>query len=130
MNERFSVVRILPDGGSALGGIATRRATIRENPHIVESFVKAYVAGMRRYKTDRAFTIGVQQAYSRLANPEVAAATYDLTAPGMPSIPIPKIAAFEVALELLSREVPQAATANPAQFIDDRFIKGVHTKGS
>ena len=71
----------------ALGGIAARRKYIEERPDIVTKFIKAYVAGMHRYRTDRSFTVGVQQEYSRLANRSIAEETYDITQPGMPPSP-------------------------------------------
>jgi ABC-type nitrate/sulfonate/bicarbonate transport system substrate-binding protein len=44
----------------ALGGIAARRDYVEKNPEIARKFVKAYVEGMHRYRTDREFTVDVQ----------------------------------------------------------------------
>jgi ABC-type nitrate/sulfonate/bicarbonate transport system substrate-binding protein len=107
----------------ALGGIATRRETVREAPDIVRRFVAAYVEGMNRYRTDREFTMKVQRDYSGIADPSVAEETYDLTQPGMPPMPYPVIAALEAALRVMARDLPSAATVDPGQFIDDRFIR-------
>jgi ABC-type nitrate/sulfonate/bicarbonate transport system substrate-binding protein len=106
----------------ALGGIATRRETVREAPDIVRRFVAAYVEGMNRYRTDREFTVKVQRDYSGIADPSVAEETYDLTRPGMPEIPYPVIEALQTALKVMARDLPAAATADPGQFIDARFI--------
>ena len=107
----------------ALGGIATRRRTIQEAPDVVRKFVNAYVEGMQRYRTDREFTIQVQQEYSGIADRRVAEETYDLTQPGMPAIPYPVPSALEKALKVMARDLPAAAKAAARQFIDDRFIK-------
>src|ERR1043166_5814038 len=48
----------------ALGGIAARRGYVERNPDITKQFIKAYVEGMHRYRTDREFTIRVQADYS------------------------------------------------------------------
>lgn len=106
----------------ALGGIAARRRTIREAPGVVRKFVKAYVEGINRYRTDRTFTIQVQQEYSAIADRAVAEETYDLTRPGMPEIPYPLIQALGTALKVMSRDLPAAATADPRRFVDDRFV--------
>jgi ABC-type nitrate/sulfonate/bicarbonate transport system substrate-binding protein len=106
----------------ALGGIATRRETVREAPDIVRRFVAAYVEGMNRYRTDREFTVKVQRDYSGIADSSVAEETYDLTQPGMPPMPYPVIQALEAALRVMARDLPAAATADPRQFIDGRFI--------
>jgi ABC-type nitrate/sulfonate/bicarbonate transport system substrate-binding protein len=107
----------------ALGGIAARRRTIRDEPETVRKFVAAYVEGMRRYRTDRDFTIQVQQEYSGIADRRVAEETYDLTQPGMPEIPLPVPHALATALKVMTRDLPAAETARPEQFIDDRFIR-------
>jgi ABC-type nitrate/sulfonate/bicarbonate transport system substrate-binding protein len=109
----------------ALGGIATRRETIREAPDIVRKFVAAYVEGMNRYRTDREFTVKVQQEYSGIADRSIAEETYDLTQPGMPEIPLPVPHALAAALKVMTRDLPAAETARPEQFIDDRFIRAL-----
>lgn len=109
----------------ALGGIATRRETIREAPDIVRRFIAAYVEGMNRYRTDREFTVKVQQEYSGIADRRVAEETYDLTQPGMPAIPYPVAAAVEKALKVMAADLPSASAADPEQFIDDRFIRAL-----
>jgi len=113
----------------ALGGIAGRRQYIRENEEITREFVRAYIEGMHRYRTDRAFTVKVQQEYSELADVTIAEETYDITRPGMPEIPYPVPAALSTALQVISREVPGAASADPGQFIDDRFIRELEESG-
>jgi ABC-type nitrate/sulfonate/bicarbonate transport system substrate-binding protein len=60
----------------ALGGIAARRDYVEQNPDIARKFIKAYVEGMHRYRTDREFTVGVQAEYSGIADRTVAEATY------------------------------------------------------
>jgi len=109
----------------ALGGIATRRRTIQEDPETVRKFVTAYVEGMRRYRMDREFTVKVQQEYSGISDRIVAEETYELTQPGMPEIPYPVVEALQTALKVMARDLnlPAAAAADPGQFIDDRFIR-------
>jgi ABC-type nitrate/sulfonate/bicarbonate transport system substrate-binding protein len=106
----------------ALGGIAARRRTILDDPETVRKFVRAYVEGMCRYRTDREFTVKVQQEYSGIADRRIAEETYDLTQPGMPEIPYPVAPALAIALKVMAKDLPAAAKADPQQFIDDRFI--------
>ena len=107
----------------ALGGIASRREYIREHEAVTRLFVKAYVEGMHRYRTDRTFTVQVQQEYSNLTDISIAEETYDMTQPGMPETPYPVLPALRIALQVISKELPAAATADPRQFVDDRFIR-------
>jgi ABC-type nitrate/sulfonate/bicarbonate transport system substrate-binding protein len=113
----------------ALGGIAARRRIVAESPDLARKFVTAYVEGMHRYRTDREFTIGVQQEYSGIADRAVAEGTYDLTRPGMPELPYPIVAALGEALKMMSRDLPAAAEADPRSFVDERFVRELDESG-
>lgn len=113
----------------ALGGIAARRGYIQEQPAITRQFVRAYVEGMHRYRTDRDFTVQVQQEYSGLRDRSIAEETYEITRPGMPEIPYPVFSALGTVLQVMSRQLPEAATADPRQFVDDSFIRELEEGG-
>jgi NitT/TauT family transport system substrate-binding protein len=113
----------------ALGGIAARRDYVEDNPEIGRKFIKAYVEGMHRYRTDREFTIEVQAEYSGIQDRSVAEATYDLTQPGMPSVPYPVVSALQTLLDFMAKELPEAKNADARRFIDDRFIRELNESG-
>jgi hypothetical protein len=60
--------------------------------------------------------------YSGLSDISIAEETYDMTRPGMPEAPYPVLKGLKTALEVMSKEIPTAATADPSRFVDDRFI--------
>lgn len=113
----------------ALGGIAARRHYVEKNPEIARSFIKAYVEGMHRYRTDREFTIDVQADYSGIADRTIAAETYDLTQPGMPRAPYPVVAALQNLLDFMAGDLPEAKGADARRFVDDRFIRELDNNG-
>ena len=113
----------------ALGGIAARRDYIEQNPEITRKFIKAYVEGMHRYRTDREFTVGVQAEYSGIADRSVAEETYDLTQPGMPSVPYPVVSSLQTLLDFMAKELPEAKNADARRFVDDRFIRELDESG-
>jgi ABC-type nitrate/sulfonate/bicarbonate transport system substrate-binding protein len=113
----------------ALGGIAARRDYVENNPDITRKFIKAYVEGMHRYRTDRDFTVGVQAEYSGIADRSVAEETYDLTRPGMPHVPYPVVASLQTLLDFMANELPEAKNADARKFIDDRFIRELEANG-
>lgn len=113
----------------ALGGIAARRGYIHEHKGITQRFVRAYVEGMHRYRTDRSFTVQVQQEYSGITDRTIAEETYDITRPGMPKVPYPVLRALKVALQVMSKDLSAAATADPSRFVDDSFIKELEANG-
>jgi ABC-type nitrate/sulfonate/bicarbonate transport system substrate-binding protein len=113
----------------SLGGIAARRDYIRNNPDIVGKFVKAYVEGMHRYRTDREFTIDIQAEYSGLTDRTVAEETYDLTQPGMPPVPYPVVSALQTLLNFMAGELPEAKNVHASRFVDERFIRALEQNG-
>lgn len=113
----------------ALGGIAARREYVANNPEITRQFIKAYVEGMHRYRTDREFTVAVQAEYSGIGDCTVAEATYDLTQPGMPRAPYPVVVALQTLIDFMSKELPQAKNADARQFVDARFVRELDDNG-
>ncbi|HZA56749.1 MAG TPA: ABC transporter substrate-binding protein, partial [Candidatus Udaeobacter sp.] len=113
----------------ALGGVAARRDYVEKNPEIVKNFIKAYIEGMHRYRTDREFTVQVQAEYSGISDRAVAEETYDLTQPGMPPIPYPVVSALQTLLNFMAKEFPEAKDAEAKQFVDDRFIRELEQNG-
>ena len=113
----------------ALGGIAARRDYVARNAEITRKFVKAYVEGMHRYRSDREFTVNVQAEYSGIADRTVAEATYDLTRPGMPRAPYPVVASLQTLIDFMSKELPEAKNADAGRFVDDRFIHELDENG-
>ena len=113
----------------ALGGIAARRDYVTRHPEITRKFIKAYVEGMHRYRSDREFTIGVQAEYSGIADRSVAEATYDLTRPGMPGVPYPVVAALQTLIDFMSKELPEAKNGDAGRFVDDRYVRELAESG-
>lgn len=113
----------------ALGGIAARRDYIERYPEITTKFVKAYVEGMHRYRTDREFTIDVQADYSGIKDRSIAAETYDLTQPGMPPAPYPVVASLQTLLDFMARDLHEARGVDARRFVDDRFIRELEQNG-
>jgi len=113
----------------ALGGIAARRDYVERHPEITRKFIKAYVEGMHRYRTDREFTVNVQAEYSGIADRTVAEETYDLTQPGMPSVPYPVVPALQTLLDFMASELPEANDVDAGRFVDDRFVRELDESG-
>lgn len=112
----------------ALGGVATTRRLVDADPDLVLRFVRAYVKGMHRYKTDKSFTMGVQSEYSGLTDPSIAEETYELTESGFPRVPHPVTHAIAVVLDVMAQTDPRART-DPNRFVESRFTRAVEASG-
>ena len=97
----------------ALGGIAARRAYIREHEEVARKFVRAYVEGMHRYRTDREFTVRVQQEYSGITDRSVAEGITECA-----WLPLPEAAArisYDNAREVVNAAWEILGPAGPGQ---------------
>jgi ABC-type nitrate/sulfonate/bicarbonate transport system substrate-binding protein len=113
----------------SLGGIAARRSYVAAHPDLAQAFITAYVEGLHRYRTDRAFTVSVLQEFSGERDRSLIEEHYDLTMPGMPKTPYPRTDGLAKALRVMARDLPAAAGANPADFVDDRFVRELDESG-
>ena len=112
-----------------LGGIATTRALTVERRDLVHRFARAYVAGMHRYKTDRALVMEVQQEYSGFRDQQIAEETYDATEPGFPRAPYPVTTGLEIVLKTLAETNPNAAHTEARSLVDDSFVRELDESG-
>jgi hypothetical protein len=54
---------------------------------------------------------------------------YDLTQPGMPSVPYPVVSSLQTLLDFMAKELPEAKNADARRFVDDRFIRELDESG-
>jgi len=113
----------------SLGGIAARRSYIREHEEVTRKFIRAYMEGMHRYQTDRAFAVEVQQEYSGISDRSIAEETFDMSCPGMPKSPYPVVEALQKVLTVMSKQIPAAASVDPGIFVDNRFVRELDEGG-
>jgi ABC-type nitrate/sulfonate/bicarbonate transport system substrate-binding protein len=112
-----------------LGGVAATRALIAEDRDLVMRFVRAYAAGMHRYKTDRPLVLEVQQEYSGFRDQQIAEETYDATEPGFPRAPYPVTTGLQIVLDTLAQTNPRAAQTDVRTLIDDTFVRELDESG-
>ncbi len=113
-----------------VGPMSTTRTLTAQSPETVERFVRAYLAGIHRMKTDKAFSLEVSGHYLHADDPDVLEASWEHFA--LHSIPeVPYIHDEELApvLQELAANDPQAATARPDQFYDNRFLQQAEASG-
>jgi NitT/TauT family transport system substrate-binding protein len=113
----------------SLGGIGASRGYVAAHPDLAQAFVTAYVEGLHRYRTDRDFTVSVLQKYSGQRDRSLIEAHYDLTMPDMPKTPYPRTDGLAKALRVMAHDLPAATSADPAAFVDDRFVRELDQSG-
>jgi ABC-type nitrate/sulfonate/bicarbonate transport system substrate-binding protein len=112
-----------------LGGVAVTRQLIANRRDLVQKFVRAYVAGMHRYKTDRPMVTKIQQEYRGFRDQAVAEETYDATEPGFPRAPYPVTSGLQIILDTMARTDPRAVGVDPRSMVDDSFVRELDESG-
>jgi ABC-type nitrate/sulfonate/bicarbonate transport system substrate-binding protein len=109
------------------GSLATTRAYAAEQPSTVTAFLKAYVAGIKLAREDPAPAKATIARYTQTDDPAVLDESYRAYAPTWDPLPYATDAAIRGVLRWLP--TPGAASADPAQFKDDRFLRELETSG-
>jgi NitT/TauT family transport system substrate-binding protein len=111
-------------------GLVTTRSFVRDNPDTIRRYVRAYVEGLHRFKTDKAFSLKVLAKYTRINEPEVLEETYQHYAIRvMPKIPYPTLKGIQTVLDEIGTRIPKAKTLQPANFTDVTFLKELEQSG-
>ena len=111
-------------------GLVTTRSFVRDNPDTIRRYVRAYVEGLHRFKTDKAFSLKVLAKYTRINEPEVLEETYQHYAIRvMPKIPYPTTKGIQTVLDEIGTRIPKAKTLQPANFVDVTFLKELEQSG-
>jgi len=111
-------------------GVVTSRSYMREAPDAVRRYLRAYVEGLHRFKTDKAFATKVIGKYSRITDPESLEETYQHYAVKvMPKVPYPTIKGIQLVLDEIGTRTPKAKSLAPESFIDVGYLKEMEQSG-
>jgi NitT/TauT family transport system substrate-binding protein len=103
---------------------------IRKRPDLLDRFMRAYVRGVHRARTDREFTIKSLAKYTTVTDGVLLSKTYDFyVGKVVEKAPYINMAGMQNALDDLARSIPAAKTAKPEQFVDMRFLDKVEKSG-
>ena len=111
-------------------GVVTTRSYMREAPDVTRRYVRAYVEGLHRLKTDKNFAVKVIGKYSRITDQEALEETYQHYAVKiMPRVPYPTIKGIQMVLDEIGSRTPKAKSLAPESFIDISYLKELEQAG-
>jgi NitT/TauT family transport system substrate-binding protein len=128
----FSLLADLSNSGidyQGAGAVSTR-SFVRENPDTIRRYVRAYVEGLHRFKTDKSFSLKVLAKYTRVAETETLEETYQHYAiKVMPRVPYPTSKGIQTVLDEIGTRNPKAKTLPAASFTDVSFLTELDQSG-
>ncbi|MGZ8478069.1 MAG: ABC transporter substrate-binding protein [Candidatus Binatia bacterium] len=108
----------------------TTRALIKENPDMVRSFTKGFVAAIRYAQTHREFTLKVLSKYMRTDDKDVLNASYDYYVGRIiPRVPYVSEKGLQGVIDFIRQRNPQTPNVKASDFMDNRFIKELDDSG-
>ena len=110
-------------------GIGTLHSIVNDRPGAMRAFIGGIVDGIAWAKHNRAEALGVLSRYTRVESPRALEAAYEEAVPRMPAALYPTEAAIVVILEAIRDTEPRAAQAQPADFVEARFVRELDESG-
>ena len=103
---------------------------IRSKPDVINRFIRAYVRGIHRARTDREFTYKSMAKYTKIQDQSVLQKAYDFyMSKVLEKAPYINMTGVQNVLDDLAKTVPAAKNAKPEQFVDMRFIETLEKSG-
>ena len=111
-------------------GVVTTKTYMRESPDVVRRYLRAYVEGLHRFKTDKSFAVKVIGKYARITDREALEETYQHYAVKvMPRVPYPTIKGIQMVLDEIGLRTPKARSLPPESFIDINYLRELEQGG-
>ena len=109
-------------------GIVVRRSRMDElGPRLVP-LLRSIRAGIERFYADKPFTVKVIGKYTKESDQDVLDRTYEFyKKAGFRREMVTSEPGLQGMLDFLSETIPEAKSAKPAQFFDDRFVRQVNS---
>ncbi|MCL5958946.1 MAG: ABC transporter substrate-binding protein [Chloroflexi bacterium] len=112
------------------GGVNTTKSFIQKNEDVVRRFMKAFIEGLHKYRTDKQFSIKSLAAFLKTDDREVLEETYQNYAQKyIVEVPYPSINGIKTIIEEMSEQNPKAKDVKPESVVDLRFMKELDESG-
>jgi NitT/TauT family transport system substrate-binding protein len=111
-------------------GLVTTDTIIREHEPLVRRFTRAWIDGIHYLATNKAGSLATVAKYMSTDEMDALSEGYDYhVTKQLKTIPYPNPASVQTVLDGLAETDPKAREAQPAQFINDRFLRELDDAG-
>jgi ABC-type nitrate/sulfonate/bicarbonate transport system substrate-binding protein len=105
-----------------LSALIARDEFLRDRPDTVKSFLKAFVEGIRYYKSHKEEAIKKTMELAKVADPEIAAADVRVRAAALPDDGRPTVKGLQLALDDIAETEPGAKSIKINEVVDLSFL--------
>ena len=112
------------------GPFAARQSFLRSKPDVVSRFMKAYVEGINRLKTDKRRALAIIEKYTNVKTTPAEEQMYEIYANRyIKRIPEATLEGVQTILEEIATSRPLPPGISPQRFIEPRFVKEIANSG-
>ena len=112
-----------------INGMVARRDFIRTQKDSLKRFLKAWLEGIKIFKTDKDFTLRVLRKYLRVEDSEILDKSYEQYKPVFESIPYPERKGVSFALQRIAEGDPAASKLKPDDFLEPNILTELVNEG-
>jgi ABC-type nitrate/sulfonate/bicarbonate transport system substrate-binding protein len=113
-----------------LGPFAARQAFLRSQPDLVSRFVKAYIEGIHRFKTDKAAALATLEKYMKQKVTPASEKIYEVyAAKYIQRVPEATPAGIQTILDEISASRPLPPGVTPQRFVEPKFVRELVSTG-
>ena len=112
-----------------VNGVITSKKFLASNRDMVRGFLRAWVEGIKIFKTDKDQSLRVLAKYLKIQDREVLEKSHEIYRPVYKKIPYGDRRAVKFALEQMTKEIPEAAKLNADDFIDNSVLSELEKTG-
>jgi NitT/TauT family transport system substrate-binding protein len=114
----------------AYGPFAALGSFIRSQPDVVRRFMRAYVEGIHRFKTDKRFALATLEKHTRLKTTPATERVYDIFIQRyLKRVPEATAEDIQTILDEIAASRPLPQGVAPQRFVEPRFIKEIVSSG-
>ncbi len=113
-----------------LGPFAARQAFLKSQPDLISRFIRAYIEGIHRFRTDRPAALATLEKYMKQKATPASERIYAVfAAKYFRRVPEATPAASQTILEEISATRPLPPGVTPQRFIEPRFVRELISTG-
>lgn len=112
-----------------VNGVIASKQFLAGNRDVARGFLRAWVEGIKAFKTDKELSIKVLAKYLKVNDREILEKSYEIYRPVYKKIPYGDNRAVKFALDQMAKELPDSAKLNAESFIDNSILSELEKSG-
>jgi NitT/TauT family transport system substrate-binding protein len=112
-----------------VNGVVASKKFVSTNPEVVENFLKAWLEGIKAFKTDKELSLKVLAKYLKINDRAILEESYEIYRPVYKKLPYGDKRAVKFAVDQMGKELPDASKLNAEDFIYNGILAKLEKSG-